>query len=68
MSALQLPPNKAHRLYLAAQRLLKKPRCRAHPKDILSTIRQISLLQIDTINVVAHSPRLVLFDRLGSCP
>lgn len=56
MSVLQLSLNEASHLHLAAQGLLKKPRRRARPKDILSTIQQMSLLQIDTINVVARSP------------
>lgn len=57
MSVLQLSLNEARHLHLAAQGLLKKPRRRARPKDILSTIQQMSLLQIDTINVVARSLR-----------
>jgi uncharacterized protein YcaQ len=68
MSVLQLSLKEARHLHLAAQGLLKKPRRRARPKDILSTIQQMSLLQIDTINVVARSPYLVLFSRLGSYP
>ncbi|WP_312949470.1 winged helix-turn-helix domain-containing protein [Superficieibacter sp.] len=55
-------------LHLAAQGLLKKPRRRARPDDILRVIRQMSLLQIDTINIVARSPYLVLFSRLGAYP
>nr|MDQ6120211.1 winged helix DNA-binding domain-containing protein [Klebsiella pneumoniae subsp. pneumoniae] len=66
MSVLQLSLNEARHLHLAAQGLLK-PRRRARPKDILSTIQQMSLLQIDTINVVAQ-PLPVLFSRLGSYP
>lgn len=45
--------------------LLKKPRRRAQPADILSTVQRMSLLQIDTINIVARSPYLVLFSRPG---
>jgi len=58
----------ARHLHLAAQGLLKRPRRRPKPGDILSTIQRMSLLQIDTINVVARSPYLVLFSRLGSYP
>ncbi|WP_421531813.1 winged helix-turn-helix domain-containing protein [Lelliottia amnigena] len=58
----------ARNLHLAAQVLLKKPRRRAQPSDILSTIQRMSLLQIDTINIVARSPYLVLFSRLGDYP
>lgn len=56
----------ARNLHLAAQGLLNKSRRRASPEDILSTISRISLLQIDTINIVARSPYLVLFSRLGN--
>ncbi|CCJ97611.1 Putative cytoplasmic protein [Cronobacter malonaticus 507] len=58
----------ARHLHLAAQGLLKKPTRRARPADILATITRMSLLQIDTINIVARSPYLVLFSRLGSYP
>lgn len=58
----------ARHLHLAAQGLLKKPRRRAQPADILSSIQRMSLLQIDTINIVARSPYLVLFSRLGDYP
>lgn len=65
MSLPQLSLSAARHLHLAAQGLLKKPRRRAQPADILSTVQRMSLLQIDTINIVARSPYLVLFSRLG---
>ncbi|HEX4501172.1 MAG TPA: winged helix-turn-helix domain-containing protein [Scandinavium sp.] len=68
MSEATLSLTAARHLHLAAQGLLKKPRRRAQPDDILSTIQRMSLLQIDTINVVARSPYLVLFSRLGGYP
>ncbi|MRS13713.1 hypothetical protein GJV06_02210 [Enterobacteriaceae bacterium RIT691] len=68
MSERKLTLTAARHLHLAAQGLLKKPRRRAQPADVLSTIQRMSLLQIDTINVVARSPYLVLFSRLGSYP
>ncbi|MCS2163216.1 winged helix-turn-helix domain-containing protein [Scandinavium sp. H11S7] len=68
MSEVTLSLTAARHLHLAAQGLLKKPRRRPKPGDILSTIQRMSLLQIDTINVVARSPWLVLFSRLGSFP
>ncbi|MFG6657055.1 winged helix-turn-helix domain-containing protein [Scandinavium sp. M-37] len=68
MSEVTLSLTAARHLHLAAQGLLKKPRCRPQPADILSTIQRMSLLQIDTINVVARSPYLVLFSRLGAYP
>lgn len=66
MALPQLTLSAARHLHLAAQGLLKKPRRRARPTDILTTIKRMSLLQIDTINIVARSPYLVLFSRLGS--
>lgn len=68
MSELRLTLRAARHLHLAAQGLLKRPRRRPEPGDILSTIQRMSLLQIDTINVVARSPYLVLFSRLGAYP
>ena len=68
MSLPQLSLAAARTLHLAAPGLLKKPRRRAQPADILSTVQRMSLLQIDTINIVARSPYLVLFSRLGNYP
>ncbi len=68
MALPQLTLSAARHLHLAAQGLLKKPRRRAQPADILTTIQRMSLLQIDTINIVARSPYLVLFSRLGYYP
>lgn len=58
----------ARHLHLAAQGLLRPLGRRARFADIHATVRQMSLLQIDTINVVARSPYLVLFSRLGAYP
>lgn len=68
MSLPSLSLKHARHLHLAAQGLLQKPRRRARESDILPTITRMSLLQIDTINVVARSPYLVLFSRLGDYP
>ncbi|XTZ37043.1 winged helix-turn-helix domain-containing protein [Salmonella enterica] len=68
MSVPQLSLTAARHLHLAAQGLLRKPGRRARPADILTAIQRMSLLQIDTINIVARSPYLVLFSRLGSYP
>ncbi|MGE9550576.1 winged helix-turn-helix domain-containing protein [Erwinia amylovora] len=68
MSSLSLSLNQARQLHLAAQGLLRPARRKARFEDLLSTIRQMSLLQIDTIHVVARSPYLVLFSRLGDYP
>jgi len=58
----------ARNLHLAAQGLLRPPRARATRKRLLAAIERMQLLQIDTIHVVARSPYLVLFSRLGSYP
>lgn len=55
-------------MHLAAQGLLHAPRRRARKIDLLTAIRRMQLLQIDTINVVARSPYLVLHSRLGDYP
>ena len=60
MSLPQFSLAAARNLHLAAQGLLKKPRRRAQPADILSTVQRMSLLQIDTINIVARA-------RIWSC-
>ena len=66
MSELHLTLRAARHLHLAAQGLLNRPCRLARAADILPAIQQMSLLQIDTINVVARSPYLVLFSRLGA--
>ena len=68
MSVPQITLQTARHLHLAAQGLLRKPSRRATPGDVLKTIQRMSLLQIDTINIVARSPYLVLFSRLGKYP
>jgi len=55
----------ARNVMLAAQGL-DRPRDQPATKaDVLEVIRRMSLLQIDTIHVVARSPYLVLWGRLG---
>ncbi|MFL9963522.1 crosslink repair DNA glycosylase YcaQ family protein [Paraburkholderia sediminicola] len=63
-----LPISAARTLHLAAQGLLTPPRRKAVKADVLDTIRRMTQLQIDTIHVVARSPYLVLFSRLGAYP
>jgi uncharacterized protein YcaQ len=63
---LHLSLSQARLLHLAAQGLQTPPRRKAVPADVLAAIRRMALLQIDTISVVARSPYLVLFSRLGS--
>jgi len=55
----------ARALHLAAQGMLQPRRARATPADVLAAIRRMGILQIDTISVVARSPYLVLWSRLG---
>ncbi|QJE01481.1 winged helix-turn-helix domain-containing protein [Massilia forsythiae] len=55
----------ARALHLAAQGMLQARRARATPGDVLAAIRRMGVLQIDTISVVARSPYLVLWSRLG---
>jgi len=56
----------ARRLHLAAQGLLARSRRRAGKSDVLAAIERMCVLQIDSIHVVARSPYLVLFSRLGA--
>jgi uncharacterized protein YcaQ len=55
----------ARALHLAAQGMLQARRARAGKDDVLAAIRRMGVLQIDTISVVARSPYLVLWSRLG---
>lgn len=55
----------ARALMLAAQGLLQPPERAATKADVRAAIRQMAALQIDTIHVVARSPYLVLWSRLG---
>lgn len=60
--------------YKAAQQVmlaslgLGPPPPKATKEDLLASIRQMHLLQIDTISVVARSHYLVLWSRLGDYP
>jgi hypothetical protein len=65
VTATDLELDQARALHLAAQGLLTKPKGRARKADALAAIERMRLLQIDTIHVVARSPYLVLFSRLG---
>ncbi len=64
----RLSVQQARNVHLVAQGLLRKPKAKASRGDLLAVIQRMQLLQIDTINVVARSPYLVLFSRLGNYP
>lgn len=55
-------------IMLAAQGLLAPVKNIATKASVLEIIQQMSALQIDTIQVVARSPYLVLWSRLGDYP
>lgn len=58
----------AQKLMVAALGLDRRPPRAAQKADLLNTIRRMGALQIDTINVVARSPYVVLWSRLGDYP
>jgi uncharacterized protein len=60
-----LSRTQARALMLAAQGLHQRAGKKATRADVLRAIRRMCVLQIDTINVVARSPYLVLWSRLG---
>jgi uncharacterized protein len=63
---LRLSAQAARRVHLRAQGLDRRERRRARKADVLAAIRRMGVLQIDTISVVARSPYMVLFSRLGA--
>ena len=63
-----LTGTQARHLHLAAQGLLEPPDRAATRLSLRRCIERMQLLQIDTIHVVARSPYLVLFSRLGAYP
>ncbi|ALK97982.1 hypothetical protein AB595_18585 [Massilia sp. WF1] len=65
MSEPTLSIGAARALHLAAQDMLQARRARATKDDVLAAIGRMGVLQIDTISVVARSPYLVLWSRLG---
>lgn len=64
-AAKVLSLTQARALQLAAQGLLRAPSSRARMEDVVAAIQQMRLLQIDSIHVIARSPYLVLYARLG---
>ncbi len=62
---MNLSPQAVRLVLLAAQGLHQPPTRPATRTDVLSIIRQMSALQLDTIHVVARSHILVVWSRLG---
>lgn len=62
---MQISRNEARTLMVAALGLHRRPARKATKADVLRAIRRIGVLQIDSIHVVARSPYLVLWSRLG---
>ena len=65
---VHLTLTEARALQLAAMDLLTPPKRTAKKADVLAAIRRMNVLQIDTIHIVARSPYLVLWSRLGEYP
>jgi len=68
VTELALTLQQARCLQLAAQGLLQPTAKTASRAALRACIARMGLLQIDTIHVVARSPYLVLFSRLGTYP
>lgn len=62
----RISAQQARYLHLCVQGLLAPPRARATRARVCAAIERLRVLQIDTISVVARSPYLVLFARLGA--
>jgi uncharacterized protein YcaQ len=65
MTLPKISPTTAKNLLLEAQGMLHLSGQPAMKTDVLQAIRRMGALQIDTISVVARSPYLVLWSRLG---
>jgi len=63
---MHLSHSAARALMVAAQGLDRRRASPASKEDVLAAIRRMGALQIDTIHVVARSPYLVLWSRLGN--
>jgi uncharacterized protein YcaQ len=63
---ITITPDAVRHMLLAAQGLLVPPDRPATKADVLAAIRRMGVLQIDTIHIVARSPYLALWGRLGA--
>ena len=62
MAAVHEPSRtEARRIAVRAQLLTRQ-----RPTDLIETVRQLSLLQLEPTNAIAPSAELVLWSRLGS--
>jgi uncharacterized protein len=68
MTNMPISPITVRLALLSAQALLKPPPRQAQKQDVLTAIQKMGALQIDTISVVARSPYMVLFSRIGAYP
>ena len=68
MTIMTLTQETARKLMLASLGLATPPSAPATKAGLLEAIRRMHVLQIDTINVIARSPYLVLWTRLGAYP
>ena len=66
MTEYTLTPSAARQVVTHVQGLARQPQAPARKEDLLTTIQALGLLQIDTINIVARSPYLAMFSRLGA--
>ena len=66
MGRIEFSKEAARTLLLAAQGLGSPPQRPATRDDVLDAIRRMGVLQIDSISVVARSPYLVLWSRIGA--
>jgi hypothetical protein len=64
--SIQLSLAAARNVMLASMGLLPPPQRPAEKADVLTAIRQMGVLQLDTIHVVARSPYFVLWSHLGA--